>query len=350
MFVDGGEPIEVVSFEDWISDVDWTPDGNFVMYASRSSLWRVSVAGGDPIPFPRGEFAVSVSRERVRLVSVEHSTPTGDIWRIGGPSSSERDPIRFISSSVLDWAPRYSPDGTKIAFASWRAGTENVWICDSEGEDCSQLSETRGILPRWSLDGNRIVFQCRFESTRDICVTKVDGGFTQRLTMDESIEDSPSWSRDGKWIYFASNRSGEFQVWKMPSEGGTPMLVTQNGGKCPLESEDGRFIYYNDNESDPSVWKLPTSGCEPSLVLEAGEVRHHRYWTLWGESIVYRHLDGSRIRMFNTETKQFRTLATFSLNQSRMPFGVTVSPDGQWILVPIWEPEEGDIVLVEDFY
>jgi hypothetical protein len=82
-------------------------------------------------------------------------------------------------------------------------------------------------------------------------------------------------------------------------------------------------------------------------VLEAGEVRHYRYWTLWKENIVYRHMAGSAIKLFDMETKQFRTLATFPPEQSRMPFGISVSPDGRWALIGIWDPETSDIVLVE---
>jgi Tol biopolymer transport system component len=181
----------------------------------------------------------------------------------------------------------------------------------------------------------------------DICVTDVEGGFTRRLTTEASNEDTPSWSRDGEWIYSASNRSGELQIWKMPAEGGSPVQVTKNGGTCPLESEDGRFIYYADKQDDPSIWRLPLEGGESLLTLDAGEVLRYRYWTLWKENIVYRHRASNAIKLFDMETRQFRTLTTLPPEQSCMPFGVSVSPDGRWALIAIWDPETSDIVLVE---
>jgi Tol biopolymer transport system component len=54
----------------------------------------------------------------------------------------------------------------------------------------------------------------------------------------------PSWSPDGKWVYFAPSRTGGWQVWEVPAEGGTPSQVMTLGGHAPWASLDGRFIYY----------------------------------------------------------------------------------------------------------
>ena len=57
-----------------------------------------------------------------------------------------------------------------------------------------------------------------------------DGGPPRRLTDDPAEDDNPRWSRDGRWIYFHSNRSGEDQIWKIPAEGGEAVQVTKQGG------------------------------------------------------------------------------------------------------------------------
>ena len=61
---------------------------------------------------------------------------------------------------------------------------------------------------------------------------------------DPADDAVASWSRDGKWIYFASNRSGEDQVWKMPADGGEAVRVTRKGGFVAFESPDGQWVYY----------------------------------------------------------------------------------------------------------
>jgi Tol biopolymer transport system component len=53
-----------------------------------------------------------------------------------------------------------------------------------------------------------------------VYVVRADGGKPLQLTNDRSSNFGASWSRDGEWIYFASDRSGRFEVWKMLSQGG----------------------------------------------------------------------------------------------------------------------------------
>lgn len=61
----------------------------------------------------------------------------------------------------------------------------------------------------------------------DIYVISAEGGVPRQLTKHPAEDVVPNWSRDGDWIYFASNRSGEYQVWKVPASGGEPTLVTR---------------------------------------------------------------------------------------------------------------------------
>jgi len=63
------------------------------------------------------------------------------------------------------------------------------------------------------------------------------------LTTDPADHFVPSWSRDGNWIYFASTRSGRYEVWKAPAGGGEAIEVTRNGGFAALESLDGKVVY-----------------------------------------------------------------------------------------------------------
>jgi Tol biopolymer transport system component len=66
-------------------------------------------------------------------------------------------------------------------------------------------------------------------------------GSIRNLTKEASAEVVPSWSRDGHWVYFASDRTGDWQVWKIAGTGGTAVQVTRHGGFAALESLDGNF-------------------------------------------------------------------------------------------------------------
>src|SRR5206468_3696843 len=95
------------------------------------------------------------------------------------------------------------------------------------------------------------------------------GGRARRLTSHPAIDSAPSFSADGKWIYFSSNRTGERQIWRLPAAGGDAVQVTHNGGLVAFESPDGANIWYTQgSEASSPLWRLPVSGGQPVKVLE----------------------------------------------------------------------------------
>jgi dipeptidyl aminopeptidase/acylaminoacyl peptidase len=103
---------------------------------------------------------------------------------------------------------------------------------------------------------------------REIYVIGAQGGQPQRLTFNESDDAGPSWSRDGKSIYITSNRSGQYEVWKIPAAGGAAQQVTIGGGFYPRESPDRRFVYFTKHGAETSLWRISTQGGRESRVLD----------------------------------------------------------------------------------
>jgi Tol biopolymer transport system component len=87
----------------------------------------------------------------------------GHIWRLD--LKDERHalapPVRLLSGRGIVWRPSYSPDGKKIAFESDRMGYEDIWMCDSDGSNCSQLTALHGTsgTARWSPNGRYMSFE-----------------------------------------------------------------------------------------------------------------------------------------------------------------------------------------------
>jgi eukaryotic-like serine/threonine-protein kinase len=88
------------------------------------------------------------------------------------------------------------------------------------------------------------VFHSRPKSLAGLYRIDTEGGKPEPLTSELGNNISPSWSHGGKWIYFASRRTGQIHVWKIPVTGGAATQVSEQSGWCPLESKDGRFLYY----------------------------------------------------------------------------------------------------------
>src|SRR4029453_18823365 len=137
----------------------------------------------------------------------------------------------------------------KIAFVSGRSGTQEIWLCASDGSNPVRLTSMGGptvVGPQWSPDGRRIAFFATTGSagTYVTYVADADGGHPSRVTRTEGeLEALPNWSRDGRSLYLTSGRSGSLQIWKMSLEGGDPVQLTRGGGAEGSESPDAPIIY-----------------------------------------------------------------------------------------------------------
>jgi hypothetical protein len=166
------------------------------------------------------------------------------------------------------------------------------------------------------------------------------------MTGDETSDIRPSFSRDGKWIYFSSSRSGTTEIWKMPAGGGAAQAVTHEAAADAFESPDGRDLYYYGGKG---LWALPLTGGEPRLVL--AEVNASRY-PLAGRSIYYLTTNPSAVWVYRLDGGR-------KFEYVRFPAGtppiytagtnVTVSADERVIMLPLVDRRESDLVLVENF-
>jgi Tol biopolymer transport system component len=79
---------------------------------------------------------------------------------------------------------------------------------------------------------------------RDVWVLESSGRKTRRLTSGPGSSFTPSFSHDGKWIYFSNNRTGRSEIFRIPFQSGAEIQLTHSGGEAPQESVDGQTVYY----------------------------------------------------------------------------------------------------------
>ncbi len=254
-----------------------------------ASLWRVSVDGGRARQLEGSANAVDVAVSAGgHHLAYSQETRDVDIWRLDLHRKGEAQ-TRFIASTKRDLNPQFSPDGERVAFTSERSGPLEVWVADGQGGHPLRLTSLgkNGDVgsPRWSPDGRSIAFDfC--EKNCDVYVVSALGGPPRRVTTASSADVTPSWSRDGRWIYFSSDRSGQWQVWKVAPDGeeaGSARQVTRRGGFAPTESIDGRYVYFSkrhsrDPDPDNAIWRMPVEGGDEQAVIES----LRSSWGNWG--------------------------------------------------------------------
>src|SRR5882672_10753157 len=151
-------------------------------------------------------------------------------------------------------------------------GVPAIWVSDIDGRNPLQIAVFPGYpagSPRWSPPGDRVVFDASPSGHANIFVVDSQGATTPMPLTSELAENiAPSWSWDENYIYFASNRTGRYEVWRVPSRGGKQTKVTTNGGVAPFESPDRRFIYYVKGLERGGIWRVPVEGGDETFVVD----------------------------------------------------------------------------------
>lgn len=345
-----------------IPGLTWTADGGGLIFASNRdggsySLWSINCEGGTPQHILRGRDLVRnpILVPKTHQILYEDWDRDTTIWRLSlqHSTAAENAPLPFIESSRWESHPEYSPDGKWIAFASQRSGTTELWICDAEGKQARRITHFGGpfvSVPRWSPDGMFLAFEVRNQSQAHIYIQPTQHpAEPQKVTDASHYHLAPNWSRDGKSLYFGSNRNGNWQIWKQNLATKEAQLVTPAGGF--YAHEWGDWIYFT-RLNQRGIWRQKIAGGEPELLIEGTYTQDWDNWTLRPQGIYFlRRLnlvqaalcfypfpDGPAV-----ELTQFETHRVLDKN------GISVSPDGSWVLFTKLDRLTGDIMLAEGF-
>jgi len=242
----------------------WMADGSGFIVSSRRGdgvpkLWQLSLDGKAAKPLTDGLTLAAfpfVSQQGDRIAFTAYRTTTS-IRQVSNGSEK-----LLISDQSSNSTPQLSLDGKSLVYRSDRTGSFELWISNLDGQNGRQLTHFKGPMvnnPRWSPDGKWIAFECRPQGQSSIClVNPSDPSQTHVLNHWTSNEIFPSWSSDGHSIYFTSNYSGQWEIYRQAVAGGDPVAVTHDGGKRALQSADGRWLYIFRGEGAGDIVRIPT--------------------------------------------------------------------------------------------
>jgi serine/threonine-protein kinase len=218
-------------------------------------VWVSRVDGSEEpaVLNPSGRFRDPAISPDGRRIAFERTLPGGrfDIWIY------DRDgvgaPLRLTSEGD-NLQPFWSPDGAEVGFSSVRLGTMALFSQPWDRSAPARL--LRAAIPgrplfegSWSHDGSMVVYrETKYPISSDFAYAAPHPDSTAHPLFESPFaETSPDLSPDGRWIAYASDESGQFQVYVRPflrAGGSTP--ISLDGGQSPVWTPDGSEIVYRD--------------------------------------------------------------------------------------------------------
>ena len=352
--------VQLTHDETPIHDLQWNADSTKLYFISRRTgsnrLWSMPVDGGDVVQMtnvPQSVKSFSISPAGNQLVFTQPISDTQiDIFeRTRGERAA---PLKScsVNSSRADDTPRFSPDGTLLAFVSDRSGYDEIWIANRDCTNARQVTNFKQNFvgsPRWSPDGEWLVFDRNVKDNSYIFKIRINGTDLLQLTSDPSAESMPSWSRDGEWIYFSSNKTSIPQIYRVPARGGEVMAVTLSQGQDSIESEDGASLYFINGAQ---LWRKDLRRGDESAIPELASVQIGRYWDLSGTTLFFvpqKLEERLVVKTFDLETRATGQLVELPGNLARWVPGVSVVRGGDQFAIAYVSNAFGDIHLVKEW-
>jgi Tol biopolymer transport system component len=193
---------------------------------------------------------VRLSRDVSRLAVTRPEGERGNMDVYVAPATGEH-PVRFTFDSANDVFPVWSPDGATIAWSSNRDGTYRIYRKSSSGSGRDEVfhsGQGYALTTDWSADGTHLLYR-QVEPSRayDIwALPMAQGGKAFPVLTSDANEAAAVMSPDGKWLAYASDETGRYEVYVDTFPPGRGKRQVSNlGGNGPQWRGDGRELYYH---------------------------------------------------------------------------------------------------------
>jgi Tol biopolymer transport system component/predicted DNA-binding transcriptional regulator AlpA len=327
----------ITHLKNWILGVDWLSSGHEVVFGGaydQEGIFRIDTRRESAPELVSRTVARSIFpqasylKDRTERIAYTREKWNTDLLKFD-PATRE---IKVMAATTeAEEVPDISAGG-RLVFMSDRTGGPDLWECDPGCAEPRQITFWKApyveMWPRWSPDERSIAFNARVNGRSSILVMNRDGS-GQRVVSTGFDEGSPSWSADGRTLYFRSNRSGAPEIWRAPVNGETaPTQLTRGGAVEAFESADRRYLYFIRTAQDSVLQRLSLADGSTSEVPEVGRLSLGR-WRVAGDSILFWRVQAPpALRQFDLSTKRIVDVAPTGkgnvISFSALPSGVAV--------------------------
>jgi TolB protein len=180
---------------------------------------------------------------------------------------------RLTDTEADEVMPRWSPDGERIVFMASEEpddpSTYEIFIMDADGDNLEQLTDNNDAdrYPSWSPDGELIIFHSDSDGDYELYTMTPDGENLEQLTDNDWFDFRAMYSPDGEQIVFTTDEDGQYDLYLMDADGGNIEQLTDdnNDESAALWSPDGTMLafYYSEGTDAPTeVWVINADGSD----------------------------------------------------------------------------------------
>jgi len=287
--------------------------------------------------------------ENGKIVFIANPTGTWQMYTIHADGSGMTQITNLPATTLELWAPSFSPDGKEIVFCHDMSGAPEIYTINADGSDLTQLTFDNlfDCAPRWSPDGTRIAFARLVPSTFQtvIATMQADGtGLITDLTSEMWGAFWPTYTPDGSRITFVSTQAGFISVvWTMNTDGTNQRRLTRpvlEGFPADV-SPDGQHILVVNHESTPltpyEIFRMNLNGTGLTKLSNPGKGHHDLpgSYSPDGTKIVF-----PSDRLSNNLSLDLYIMNADGSGTHRIASGLTAGgcPDGNCV-TPSWGPK-----------
>ena len=214
----------------------WSPDGSRIMFVVEQiwNLYTIKPDGSELTQltdFRSNNADWSPDGSQIVFQSDHQNEPvdTPDLYIMDLASGALTEILD--QPEIIDYSPRWSPDGETIMFLSQLTGKYEIYTMNTDGSDMQQVSDTVDTVfdATWSPDGSRIAVVYGKGNLTDIYVMDPDGiSNVVRLTANKSSNNNPSFTPDGQQLLFSSNMNGNLDLYIINVDGSNLIQLTDD--------------------------------------------------------------------------------------------------------------------------
>ena len=189
----------------------------------------------------------------------------------------------------IDYRPRWSPNGQRIVFQRFSGNHSNIFVMNADGSNLSQLTKRGGFQPAWSSDGTQIVFGSERDGDEDIFTMAADGSDETKLTHDTFDDVTPAWSPDGSRIAYTSRRRHNSDVYLIDPDGSYERRFTRSSAMdaSPDWAPDGSAIAFQSRRDGWDIFSKDLDGGRPVQLTRGTASEWAPAWSPDGTKIAY---------------------------------------------------------------